>query len=588
MDPDREEDLRVESHQAVSARRVVPLTDGVDKAAAKGESEKSAAKVSVERLVNKGVIAITGGTGALGLIVAKYLIERGARRLMLLSRSGECRHADLPLRAELDDVAFRLNARIEVLRLDVSDGAAIHGFCVRRGTELTGVVHAAGVANDGMLASRTSSTLEQTLAPKLVGAMRLGMILDAVRRGRGCGPLALEVYFSSVTALVGNAGQTDYGTANAGLDALAAARRQQSRTRALVSIQWGPWADHGMASVAKNSGGGTSRAPFIPLGTTQALTHFDVALHRAFEEHLGTPSVAIVRFDAKALRDAARNSAFVRKMTEQLSDERDIGTAVGVPTVAQSLKKVDPSATVLGIFSGYSKDADSQLNFATPVSALALDSLDAMAVVQELNATTGARFNVLDVLSAPTLGDIVQACPHATIEAMPVNGETEVAAPLEENPGDIAKIIAGIVAKHSARAEVVTSGTSLSSLALDSLEVTGIVNDINNAIGGDVNMVDALQAETIDDLIATARGHVSEASKAPSVASPDVQTMSKLTTSSVSIDIEGGRQCGHSGEHDSNNAELTPAKPLSEPSLSYRLYFTILSYILVLLRAYFL
>lgn len=603
MKTDCEEDLQVASHQMVSARRIMPLIEDT----AKPAKSATIVKTSVERIVRNGVIAITGGSGALGMIIAKHLIQRGAKRVVLVSRSGECRHADLPLRVALDDMATRRNASVEVQRLDVSDTAAIRRFCVRRGSELTGLIHAAGSANDGILATRSAETLNQTLAPKALGALRLGTILDAIRRTRGCGPLALEVFFSSVTALFGNAGQTDYGAANGALDALAmsaaqSSRRSRSRARLVVSIQWGPWAGHGMASLAKNGGGGSARAPFVPLDVDQALAHFDMTLHRASRQsfksmssyfelpdgaEVETGAVAVVRFDSNALVEASHESPFVRRVSEYISNRDD--DADRVSSVAQLV--ADPSESVLSIFKKYCKTSSSQLTAATPISDLGLDSLDAMAVVHEINMTAGSRFNVLDVLSAPTLGDIVQACPRAAVKAIPAmntKGEAidaSVVEESEESSADVAKVIARIIARHSARTDDVSPGTSLSTLSLDSLEVTGIVRDINSAIGAELDILDALQAETVDDLVTAARASEIQEMKlvggAPASHDEKAPPASSSYQSSANV---GGAWNQHERKQqydvECGVKSTADAKPLDEPGLAYRTYFTALCYLI--------
>ncbi|KAH8074176.1 short-chain dehydrogenase reductase SDR [Aureococcus anophagefferens] len=96
-------------------------------------------------------------------------------------------------------------------------------------------------------------------------------------RARVAPPPALEVYFSSVTALLGNAGQTDYGAANGALDAVAARRSADVSRRgpALVSVQWGPVGGHGMAAVAKAGGAASERAPYAQMALDDAVACLD-------------------------------------------------------------------------------------------------------------------------------------------------------------------------------------------------------------------------------------------------------------------------------------------------------------------------
>jgi len=180
---------------------------------------------------------ITGGLGALGLSLAEFMAERGAGALALAGRSAA--GADATRRLE----ALRARGvRVETLALDVADARAVDRALdhVRRTMPaLRGVVHAAGLLDDATIANLTASQLERVLAPKVSGAAHL----DAATAGD---PLDLFVAFSSAAALVGNPGQAAYAAGNAFLDALAVARRRRGRPG--LSVQWGPFAEIGLAA----------------------------------------------------------------------------------------------------------------------------------------------------------------------------------------------------------------------------------------------------------------------------------------------------------------------------------------------------
>jgi phthiocerol/phenolphthiocerol synthesis type-I polyketide synthase C len=180
---------------------------------------------------------ITGGLGALGLSLAEFMAERGAAALALAGRSAPSAAAEQRI------AALRARGvRVETLALDVADAAAVdRALAEVRCTmpALRGVIHAAGVLDDATLANLAPAQLARVLAPKIDGARHL----DAATAGD-----ALDVFamFSSAAALVGNAGQAAYAAANAYLDALAIARRR--RGRPALSVQWGPFAEIGLAA----------------------------------------------------------------------------------------------------------------------------------------------------------------------------------------------------------------------------------------------------------------------------------------------------------------------------------------------------
>ncbi|MFL5339449.1 MAG: SDR family NAD(P)-dependent oxidoreductase [Gemmataceae bacterium] len=177
---------------------------------------------------------VTGGTGGLGLEVASWLAGQGARHLLLIGRREPSDAARRALaRLERDGV------RVKFIAADVSDEAALRTALADVEPPLRGLVHTAGVVDDGLVGQQTWSRFRGVLAPKVAGAW----ILHRLTRDQ---PLDFFVLFSSVSAVLGSAGQTGYAAANAFLDALASERRRQGLPA--VSIAWGPWADAGMAA----------------------------------------------------------------------------------------------------------------------------------------------------------------------------------------------------------------------------------------------------------------------------------------------------------------------------------------------------
>jgi acyl transferase domain-containing protein len=182
-----------------------------------------------------GSYLITGGSGALGRHVAQWLADRGAGQVYVMSR-----HQPAPSAlADLDGPHGRTPRRW--IGCDVTDERAVADAVADlagSGPPLRGVVHAAGALSDGTLAQLTDERLTVPLLPKLAGAWNL----HQATRDSG---LDFFVLFSSVAAVLGNAGQAAYAAGNAFLDALAAHRRRLGLPA--VSIAWGPWQGDGMA-----------------------------------------------------------------------------------------------------------------------------------------------------------------------------------------------------------------------------------------------------------------------------------------------------------------------------------------------------
>ncbi|KAH8094036.1 hypothetical protein JL720_4023 [Aureococcus anophagefferens] len=274
-------------------------------------------------------------------MAAEHAVRRGCKAVFLLSRSGAVRAADAPLKRALDAEAATRGASVEVIPCDVCDGRR-RAFAEKRGAEVAALFHCAGVARDGALRTRDAKSLAATADPKTGGALRLAAAVEAARAAAGLGPLAVDCAYSSVTALLGNAGQTDYGAANGGLDALAAFRKARvGGPRCSVAVQWGPWAGHGMASGAKNQGGGSEAAPFAPLLADEALNCLDFALAKSAALESGLAEVAVVRFDFDMLAKGAAAAPHLAATCAELG-RGDAGDAAGLcPNVGDSADSDD-------------------------------------------------------------------------------------------------------------------------------------------------------------------------------------------------------------------------------------------------------
>ncbi len=188
------------------------------------------------RATPDGAYLITGGLGGLGLRVAEWLAERGARHLVLLGRRGPSEAATRVL-ARLADVGVQ----VVVERVSVTDLEALRGVRSRieaAGQRLAGVVHAAVVLADGLLARQTWDRFTQVLDPKALGAWNLHTLTRDL-------PLDFFVLFSSGISLYGGRGLGNYAAANAYLDGLAHFRRAQGLPA--LSINWGAWSEVGTA-----------------------------------------------------------------------------------------------------------------------------------------------------------------------------------------------------------------------------------------------------------------------------------------------------------------------------------------------------
>jgi acyl transferase domain-containing protein/acyl carrier protein len=192
-----------------------------------------------------GTYVVTGGLGALGLLVARFLVERGANRLVLMGRT------KLPDRSvwrtiEPDHPQYRvvnklleleqLGANLRLASVDVTDEASLRQWLAAHESAalppIRGVIHTAGVVRDELLVRMTTEQFQKVLRPKVHGGWLLHRVLQSQ-------PLDFFVLFSSTGAVIASPGQGNYAAGNAFLDALA--HHRQNLGLPGLSIGWGPW-----------------------------------------------------------------------------------------------------------------------------------------------------------------------------------------------------------------------------------------------------------------------------------------------------------------------------------------------------------
>lgn len=334
-------------------------------------------KKASEMVRSDGTYVVTGGLTGLGLLTGKMLGELGAGHVILCGRRG----MDTEGASEAIATLIETGHSVEATALDVTDSSAVQALVERvenSDLPLRGVIHGAGVLDDGLLAGQTNDRILRVMAPKALGAWNLHEATKHLT-------LDLFVIFSSVSAIVGNAGQSGYAAANCFADALANAR--QSQGLPALSINWGPVAELGMA--AKNPAV-VDYFDSLGLYSMQPDTFREV-LEAVLP--LKTPQIIVGELDWAKWASAAPGKA-AEPFFEDIRGNLD-NSALG--SLFRTLKGLAPDEQLelvhkvaKGIVADTLRVEAEEIDFNTPLSDLGLDSL----MTVELQTAIGSGFGV--------------------------------------------------------------------------------------------------------------------------------------------------------------------------------------------------
>ena len=378
---------------------------------------------------------ITGGLGALGLSVARWMVGAGARHVALLAR-----HEPAPEIAATIDALRQTGADVVCLQGDVSredDVVRVLAEIEVRMPPVRGIVHAAGVLDDGLLLQQTWPRFETVLAPKVAGAWNLH------RRTAGL-DLDFFVMFSSMVALFGGSGQSNYAAANGFLDGLAAHRRASGLPA--LSIAWGPWAGEGMAARVSDR----DRQRWREQGYGSIAPEDGVAVLEQLLRHAAPPRVAVLPIDWPALfRQFAAGSeppiladlakGYVKRPKAAAAARRRLVQEIGAVAPGRRRALVgsflrEEALKVLGL------DAATDIDPRQPLSEFGLDSLMAVelrnaiaaALERTLPATLLFKHPTLEALGGFVMDLIAADAPAAKTAEAPAADGAAALAPLTD------------------------------------------------------------------------------------------------------------------------------------------------------------
>jgi 8-amino-7-oxononanoate synthase/malonyl CoA-acyl carrier protein transacylase len=345
-----------------------------------------------------GTYLITGGSGALGQKVAAWLVEQGAKNLVLMGRSE-------PSEALRESIRRLEQQQVRVLAVqgDVSqleDLTQVFSTLQSSMPPLRGLFHTAGVLDDGILAHQSWERFESVMAPKVSGSWNLHRLTQDL-------PLDFFVCFSSVASILGSPGQGNYGAANAFMDGLARYRRTLGLPG--LSINWGPWGGVGMAAdlsdrdAARLSLGGiTSIVPDQGLQILEELLSSDAS------------QVGVIQMDW---------TKFVKQLPKigvpPFLEAVATASAVAAPSKSTFLTQLEalPQAERYPFLSSYVRSqiakvlglsSPDQIELQQGFADLGMDSLMGMELKSRLQTSFNYSFPITLAADYPTVGALIE------------------------------------------------------------------------------------------------------------------------------------------------------------------------------------
>ena len=339
-----------------------------------------------------GTYLITGGTGALGQALIKRLISHHnipAKRIVLLSRSATKNMSETPL------------SEIRAIQVDCTDPQALDSNKELQSIEkVNGIFHLAGMLDDAVVANQTRERLDKVVAPKAAMASLLGIAMKKRWNPR------FVLAYSSTTSLLGYAGQSNYGAANAILDHMATNWNEGSKgdeenhfsSIPIVTVNWGSWGEVGMAAKGTKAYETALKQGDFPMSTNSAL----LALESLFDRLLAQPVVSgqyavsganwsaspwsknpiLSRLNVEMDRPATKETS---PSTETVSD--DVESSI-VSLLSNHISRWEPKETLV---------------------SLGLDSLDMLQLVRDISNTFDIDLGLQDVMNSDkTLEELVQ------------------------------------------------------------------------------------------------------------------------------------------------------------------------------------
>jgi 8-amino-7-oxononanoate synthase len=375
---------------------------------------------------------VTGGMGALGLQVAHWLTEQGAKTLVLTGRSVPSEQAQQDIqRLEQKGV------QIQLIQADIAQPLEVQAMFEQVGRSLPpirGIIHAAGILDDGVLQGQTWERFDRVMAPKVAGSWNLH------RYSRDL-PLDFFVCFSSVASLLGSPGQGNYAAANAFMDGLAHYRRSLGLPG--LSLNWGPWAEVGMAAeLSDRNAARLAMSGITPLDPDLALEALEALLTQT------GPQIGIMQIEwAKFLAQISNGAVppFLEQIASALEGEAQSVSAFrlqldAAPTEERLALLTQHVQSQIAKVMGLSSPEEVELE--RSFTDLGMDSLMGMEMKSRLQASLSCSFPITLAMDYPTVGSLIHYIDREVLSVAAVSPSPVKAQPKPVSPNPTVSSVA--------------------------------------------------------------------------------------------------------------------------------------------------
>ncbi|MBL4587189.1 MAG: SDR family NAD(P)-dependent oxidoreductase, partial [Flavobacteriales bacterium] len=359
------------------------------------ENVEVAAKVELNAIDPEGTYLITGGTGGFGLEIAKHLASKGVKQLVLLSRSG-LKNEDAQLAVKEIEAGGTAVIAPPTDITNAEQVAAVIASLKDGIAPLKGIFHGAMVLDDGFLNTMTQERFERVMRPKIQGALNLHNAL-------GDTPLDFFISFSSISSVIGNAGQANYVAANAFLDGFAHFRRALGLKATTVNL--GVLGQVGVVARDADVGRLLEGAGIHSFSNAMAL--------ESLEHIIANDLTQVGLFNINWKRWATGNptgsatSLFASMVDSQGGDDRVSEITLELLGNMAGMEKAEQQAHLEGIvckaIAQVLRVPVENIDMSRGINFLGIDSLMAVELERGINGGTGVEISTMELLSGPTV-----------------------------------------------------------------------------------------------------------------------------------------------------------------------------------------